>query len=432
MNSELSYLSGFENYHSTEAIAGTLPEGRNSPQKVAYGLYAEKFNATAFTAPRDKNFRSWFYRIRPSVLHGAFTPMQAGLVRTGPNDEAITSPNQMRWDPFPVPDAPTDFIDGLATIAVNGDARAQTGIAIHLYLANQSMTERFFYCADGELLIVPQRGGLQAHTECGVLRADPGEIVVIPRGIKFRVELPDGASRGYVLENYGDIMRVPERGPIGSDGLANDRDFLYPVAQFEDREGDFELVAKLAGNFFSAPIGHSPLDVVGWHGDLAPYKYDLRKFNTIGSISYDHPDPSIFTVLTSQSSDAGVANVDFVVFPPRWLVMENTFRPPWFHRNVMSEYMGLIYGEYDAKTGGGFAPGGGSLHNCHSPHGPDADTFENASRGAQPPVKLDNTMAFMFESRYLIQPTSHALNAPQLQTDYRQCWSDLKKNFKPG
>ncbi|NNF15519.1 MAG: homogentisate 1,2-dioxygenase [Gammaproteobacteria bacterium] len=427
----LEYLSGFANSHHSEAIADTLPEGMNSPQQVAHGLYAEKFSGTAFTAPRAENFRSWFYRIRPSVVHGEFTPLDDGMVRTGPNAEAITTPNQLRWDPFPVPDAPADFVSGLTTLAVNGDARGQHGIGIHLYLANTSMVERFFYNADGELMLVPQSGRVQAHTECGVLLAEPGEILVIPRGMKFRIELPDGPSRGYVLENYGAMLRLPERGPIGSDGLANERDFLYPVAAFEDREGDFELVTKLSGHLFRAQIQHSPLDVVGWHGNLAPYKYDLRRFNTIGSISYDHPDPSIFTVLTSPSSDAGVANVDFAIFPPRWLVMENTFRPPWYHRNIMSEFMGLIYGDYDAKTAGGFEPGGASLHNCMAAHGPDADAFEKASAGSLTPAKIDATMAFMFESRYLIEPTPFAMEAPQLQNNYLECWRGLRKNYKP-
>ncbi len=429
MSNSRRYMSGFGNTHSSEAIAGVLPEGQNSPQRVAHGLYAEKFSSTAFTAPRNKSARSWFYRIRPSVVHGKFVEASCELWKSGPSTAPATTPDQLRWDPLPLPDAPTDFLQGLTTIAVNGDVRAQIGIGIHIYAANASMEGRYCYNADAEMLVVPQLGGLIAHTECGVLDAEPGEIVVIPRGMKFRIELA-GASRGYVLENYGEILELPERGPIGTDGLANERDFLYPVAAYEDLEGDFELVARLGGNTFVAPLEHSPLDVVAWHGNSAPYKYDLRRFNTIGSISYDHPDPSIFTVLTSQSADAGVANVDFVVFPPRWLVMENTFRPPWYHRNVMSEFMGLIYGDYDAKTGGGFVPGGSSLHNCMSAHGPDADAFVKASAAGLAPQKLDHTMAFMFESRYLIEPTEFARNSSCLQDNYSDCWQDLKKQFK--
>jgi len=423
------YMSGFGNEFVTEAIPATLPVGRNSPQRVAHGLYAEKFSGTAFTAPASENYRSWFYRIRPSVVHGDFSRMDRGLVRTGPIDQAVTTPNQLRWDPFPIPDQPSDFVDGIATVAANGDARSQTGIGIHVYCANRSMHDRFFYSADGELLLVPQQGALQVHTECGVLALGPGEIALLPRGMKFRVVLADDVARGYICENYGRKFELPERGPIGGDGLANRRDFEAPVAAFEDREGRFELVAKLAGNLFRCDIGHSPLDVVAWHGNLAPCKYDLRRFNTMGSISYDHPDPSIFTVLTSKSDTPGTANVDFVIFPPRWLVMEGTFRPPWYHRNVMSEYMGLIYGDYDAKSGGGFMPGGASLHNCMSAHGPDRTTFEKASNAELAPQKLRNTMAFMFESRYLIQPTRFALECKQLQANYRNCWQDLPRNF---
>ena len=423
-------MTGFDNEFATEAAAGALPEGMNSPQRAPLGLYAEKFSATAFTAPRAQNFRSWFYRIRPSVIHGDFKSIDGGLIRTSPIDEAVTTPNQLRWDPLPMQDEPADFIDGLATVAANGDARAQMGIGIHIYRANKSMDERFFYNSDGELLIVPEQGGLTVHSECGVLSIEPGEIAVMPRGIKFRVALPDGRARGYVCENYGARLALPERGPIGSDGLANSRDFEAPVAAYEDREGSFELVTKLAGNLFACDIGHSPLDVVAWHGNLTPYKYDLRRFNTIGSISYDHPDPSIFTVLTSQSDTPGTANVDFAIFPPRWLVMEDTFRPPWYHRNIMSEYMGLIYGTYDAKTGGGFVPGGSSLHNCMSAHGPDADAFESASNASLAPQKLEDTMAFMFESRYLIQPTAFAMGSDTLQKNYRECWTGLEKNFR--
>lgn len=424
------YQVGFGNDFASEALPGALPKGRNSPQKPAYGLYTEKFSGTAFTAPRAHNFRSWFYRIRPSVVQGRFEQIGTGLIRTSPNNEEATSPNALRWSPLPVPKEPCDFLDGLVTMATNGDAHAQTGIGIHVYRANRSMQDRFFYNSDGELLLVPELGAITIRTECGVLQVSPGYIAVIPRGMKFCVELDGKEARGYVCENYGAKLGLPERGPIGSDGLANGRDFQTPVAAYEDREGDFELVTKLDGRLFACRIDHSPLDIVAWHGNLAPYRYDLRTFNTIGSISFDHPDPSIFTVLTSQSDTPGTANVDFVIFPPRWLVMEDTFRPPWFHRNVMSEYMGLIYGDYDAKTGGGFVPGGGSLHNCMSPHGPDASAFEAASRSKLEPQKLDDTMAFMFESRYLIRPTAFALSSPALQKDYLDCWKGLKKHFR--
>ena len=425
-----SYQSGFGNEFATEALPGALPEGRNSPQRAPYGLYAEQLSGTAFTAPRAANRRSWLYRIRPAAAHRPFAKIDGGRL-TSRFDEVSTSPNQLRWDPLPIPSEPTDFVDGLVTMAGNGDPRTQTGCGIHLYAANRSMTDRFFYSADGELLIVPQQGRLRFATELGLVEAEPQEVVVVPRGVRFRVELLDGDARGYVCENHGAAFRLPDLGPIGSNGLANPRDFLTPSASYEDREGRFELVAKFLGQLWSAEIDHSPLDVVAWHGNYAPYKYDLRRFNTIGSISYDHPDPSIFLVLQSPSDTAGVDNIDFVIFPPRWLVMEDSFRPPWFHRNFASEFMGLIHGAYDAKAEG-FVPGGASLHNCMSGHGPDAETFENASAAdTAKPHRVADTMAFMFETRWVIQPTRFALETAQLQADYFQCWQGLKKHFNP-
>ncbi|HEX8248114.1 MAG TPA: homogentisate 1,2-dioxygenase [Pyrinomonadaceae bacterium] len=426
---ELIYQSGFGNEFATEAAKGALPVGQNSPQKAPLGLYAEQFSGTAFTAPRALNKRTWTYRIRPSVLHKPFRQIENKLLKSSPFDEIVTTPNQLRWNPLPLPDAETDFVDGLTTIAGNGDLFSQTGIAVHIYRANKSMDERFFYNADGEMLIVPEKGRLGILTELGALRVGAGEIAVIPRGLKFRVALGDAQVRGYICENYGAQLRLPDLGPIGANGLANARDFETPVAWFEDREGEMEIVAKFGGNLWACETDHSPLDVVAWHGNYAPYKYDLRKFNTIGSISFDHPDPSIFTVLTSPSGEAGTANVDFVIFPDRWLVAENTFRPPWYHRNIMSEYMGLVYGQYDAKEEG-FVAGGGSLHNQMSAHGPDLDAFEKASNADLQPQKLSGTMAFMFESRYIIRPTRFAMETDALQPEYFEVWQKLKKNFK--
>jgi homogentisate 1,2-dioxygenase len=424
----LSYQSGFASEFASEALPGALPVGQNSPQKAPYGLYAEQLSGTAFTAPRHASRRSWLYRLRPAVSHGAFRSHDPGLLRSAPFDESATSPEQLRWDPLPMPSNPTDFVEGLVTMAGNGDASMQAGIGIHIYACNRSMRERFFYDADGELLIVPQQGALSLGTELGVLEARPGEIAVIPRGMRFAVTLVDSSARGYVCENYGALLRLPELGPIGANGLANPRDFLAPVAAFEDREGSFELVGKFSGRLWSAPIDHSPLDVVAWHGNLAPYKYDLARFNAMNTVTFDHADPSIFTVLTSPSDTPGTANVDFVIFPPRWMVAEHTFRPPWFHRNVMSEFMGLIHGTYDAKAEG-FAPGGASLHNCMSGHGPDAATFEKATSAVLSPHKIEDALAFMFESRYVIRPTRFALESPQLQKNYLGCWQGLAKHF---
>jgi len=424
----VGYQSGFANHFATEALPGALPAGRNSPQRCPYGLYAEQLSGTAFTAPRHANRRSWLYRIRPAAVHGEFQRISDGLF-TNRFDEAAASPNQLRWSPIPIPDEPTDFIAGARTVGGNGSPDSQVGCGIHWYVANRSMTQRFFCDADAELLIVPQQGRLRIATELGLLELEPQEIAVIPRGLRFRVELLDGTARGYFCENFGAALRLPDLGPIGSNGLANPRDFQTPTAWYEERSGDFELVAKFAGHLWAARIDHSPLDVVAWHGNNAPYKYDLRLFNTIGSVSYDHPDPSIFLVLQSVSDTPGVDNLDFVIFPPRWLAMENTFRPPWYHRNIASEFMGLITGVYDAKAEG-FLPGGGSLHNCMSGHGPDAATFEKAvNADTTKPQRIGDTMAFMFETRNVIRPTRFAMESPQLQRDYAQCWQDLRSHF---
>ncbi|MBK9529302.1 MAG: homogentisate 1,2-dioxygenase [Acidobacteria bacterium] len=426
---DVKYQTGFGNEFATEAVEGALPIGQNSPQKAPLGLYAEQLSGTAFTVPRAGNKRTWTYRIRPSVMHLPFERIDNGRWQSKPDDIDVT-PNQLRWDPLPVPTEPTDFIDGITTIALNGDLMSQAGIGIHIYACNKGMGDRYFYNADAEMLIVPEMGRLGFLTELGELRAGAGEVVVIPRGVRFKVEPhpDDKQCRGYICENYGAQFRIPDLGPIGANGLANPRDFETPVAWYEDREGSFEQVAKFAGNLWSAPMTHSPLDVVAWHGNYAPYRYDLRRFNTIGSISYDHPDPSIFTVLTSPSGESGVANCDFAIFPERWLVAENTFRPPWYHRNYMSEYMGLVYGQYDAKEEG-FLPGGGSLHNQMSAHGPDLDAFEKASNADLAPQKLEGTMAFMFESRYIIRPTKFAMECSELQNDYFEVWQRLKKKF---
>ncbi|WP_438455575.1 homogentisate 1,2-dioxygenase [Vreelandella venusta] len=433
MTEQLQYQNGFHNHFSSEALPGALPIGQNSPQKCAYGLYAEQLTGSAFTAPRHQNFRSWLYRIRPSVVQSAYQPLENSNVHTSPLEKPAADPNQMRWDPVAIPDAPTDFIDGLFTIAVNGDAATQAGVGVHVYTFNADMTERFFYNADGELLFVPQMGAIRLRTEFGELEIDNGEIAVIPRGVKFQVRKAQGvdAARGYICENYGSPLELPGLGPIGANGLANPRDFQSPVAAYEDLEGDYRLVAKFSGRFWETKLNHSPLDVVAWHGNCAPYKYNLANFNTINTVSFDHPDPSIFTVLTSPSDTPGMANLDFVIFPPRWMVAENTFRPPWFHRNLMSEFMGLIHGEYDAKAEG-FTPGGASLHNSMSPHGPDAETFEKASNAELKPHFIGDTLAFMFESRYLFHPTPAALEANFRQRDYVDVWSTLRSHFNPN
>ena len=426
------YMSGFGNSFETEALPGALPIGRNSPQRCAYGLYAEQLSGSPFTAPRGTNERSWLYRIRPSVKHsGRFTKVDSQHWRTAPCHENDLPIAQLRWDPLTMPGDKRTFVDGIHTMTTAGDAGAQAGMAAHVYLITASMVDQNFYNADGELMFVLQQGRLLIVTEFGSIDAEPGEIVVIPRGVKFRVELPDGPARGYLCENYGGAFTLPERGPIGANCLANARDFITPVASYEVKDTPTELYVKWGGELYVTKLGHSPIDVVAWHGNYAPYKYDLRSFSPIGAIGFDHPDPSIFTVLTSPSETAGTANIDFVIFPERWMVGENTFRPPWYHMNIMSEFMGLIYGVYDAKPQG-FVPGGISLHNMMLPHGPDRQAFDHASNGELKPVKLTGTMAFMFETRFPQRVTEFAAKTPALQSDYADCWTGLEKRFDPS
>jgi homogentisate 1,2-dioxygenase len=425
--SELHYQSGFGNQFQSEAVPGALPVGRNSPQRAPLGLYAELLSGSAFTAPRAENRRTWLYRRQPSVVAGTYQALPHAHWKTGAAEGEHAPPDPLRWHPIDIPAAPADFIDGLRTVAVNGDADAQTGIGIHLVLANRSM-QRALVNADGEMLLVPQQGALSITTELGKLDVVPGEVALLPRGMAFQVSVT-GPTRAYVCENYGAPFRLPELGPIGSNGLANARDFLAPVAAFQAEAQPTEIVRKFGGRLWRAPARSSPFNVVAWHGNLVPLKYDTARFMTIGSISHDHPDPSIFTVLTSPSDTAGVANCDFVIFPPRWMVMEDTFRPPWYHRNVMAEFMGLVHGQYDAKPEG-FRPGGMSLHNTHVPHGPDTEAFTKASNATLAPHKLDHTLAFMFESRWRLKPTAWALQGGALDGAYADCWAGLADGFR--
>jgi homogentisate 1,2-dioxygenase len=426
------YMSGFGNGFETEALPGALPVGRNSPQKCPYGLYAEQLSGSPFTAPRVANERSWLYRIRPTVKHwGRFQKTDAGNWRTAPCHEYEMPIQPLRWGPTPMPSGAVSFPQGVHTITTCGDAATQAGMAAHIYALTASMREAFFYDADGELMFVPEEGRIRLATEFGVIDAQPCEIVIVPRGVKFRLEVPDGTARGYLCENYGGAFTLPERGPIGANCLANQRDFLTPVAAYEDREGPATMTVKWGGALWQTELSASPLDVVAWHGNYAPYKYDVRHFSPVGPVLYDHADPSIFTVLTSPSETPGTANIDFVCFSDRWMVTEETFRPPWYHMNVMSEFMGLIRGVYDAKPKG-FVQGGFSLHNCMIPHGPDAEAFEHASNVELQPQRQTDTMAFMLETRFPQKLTTFAAELDTLQTDYPDCWRGLKKHFDPN
>jgi homogentisate 1,2-dioxygenase len=423
----LHYMSGFGGHFESEAVDGALPKGRNSPRRPAFGLYAEQLSGTAFTAPRHENRRSWLYRMRPTADHPPYVRYQgAKLFAPGTVDEPLP-PNRLRWDPPRDLPEGADFVDGMVTMLANRDPASLEGVAVHLYRASKSMTKRVFVDADGEMLIIPQQGALRVVTELGILALEPGWVGLVPRGVKFRVEV-DGESRGYVAENHGLPFRLPELGPIGANGLANARDFETPLARFEDEDKQTEVVQKSLGSLWTTTLDHSPLDVVAWHGNYVPWRYELSKFNTINSVSFDHPDPSIFTVLTSPSNVPGRANADFVIFPPRWMVAEDTFRPPWFHRNVMSEAMGLIHGAYDAKAEG-FSPGGLSLHNLMSGHGPDVESWKKASDAELKPQKIEGTMAFMVETCWPYRPTRFALD--RAQPDYDEAWQGFPKAKLP-
>lgn len=429
------YMPGFGNDFETEALPGALPQGQNSPQKCAYGLYAEQLSGTAFTAPRGQNERTWCYRIRPSVKHtGRFRKIELPFWKTAPNvRDDIISLGQYRWDPIPHTKAAMTWLTGMRTMTTAGDVNTQAGMASHIYLVTRSMKDEYFFSADSELLVVPQEGRLRFCTELGVIDLEPKEIGILPRGLVYRVELVEGPARGFVCENYGQKFDLPSRGPIGANCMANPRDFKCPVAAFEDRETRSRVVIKWCGQFHETWIGHSPLDVAAWHGNYCPYKYDLRTYSPVGAILFDHPDPSIFTVLTAPSGQPGTANIDFVLFRERWMVAEHSFRPPWYHKNIMSELMGNIYGVYDAKPKG-FVPGGMSLHNMMLPHGPDRNAFEGASNSRLKPEKLDETMSFMFETRFPQHLTEFAAKQAPLQDDYIDCWSDIDKKFdgEPG
>lgn len=428
---QLQYMTGFGNDFETEALPGALPQGRNSPQKCSYGLYAEQLSGSPFTAPRGLNERSWLYRIAPSVKHsGKFSPVEYPFWRTAPDfGETSIAIEQYRWSPPNPPEGKTTFLSGMRTMTIAGDVHTQVGMAAGLYFINASMENEYFYNADAEMLVVPQLGILRFRTEFGVIDLEPAEIAIVPRGVKFCVELLNGPANGYICENYGAKFTLPNRGPIGANCLANARDFKTPVAAFEDKASECKLKVKWCGRFYESMLHHSPLDVVAWHGNYAPYKYDLRTFSPVGALLFDHPDPSIFSVLTAPSGEEGTANVDFVLFPERWQVAENTFRPPWYHMNIMSEFMGLIYGQYDAKPDG-FLPGGVSLHNCMLPHGPDANAFAKASAEELVPRKLENTLAFMFETRFPQILTKYASESEALQPDYHNCWADLPRMFR--
>ncbi|KAF9411609.1 hypothetical protein BGZ94_001289, partial [Podila epigama] len=303
IKNDYEYQAGFGNHFSSEALPDSLPKGQNTPQVCPYNLYAEQLSGTAFTVDRKHNERTQSYPTKTRLV-GNYTDAA---------NVSIT-PNQLRWSPFDIPSEPTDFVQGLTSIAGAGDVGVKHGMAVLIYAANKSMEDTAFYNSDGDFLIgnarngqappsftmpmkqlrfpsdqVPQQGRLDITTEFGKIMVHPNEICVIQRGIRFSVALPDGPSRGYICEVFNGTWTLPDLGPIGANGLANGRDFQTPVAAFShEEEKPFKIVNKYGGHLFVAKQNHTPFDVVAWHGNYAPYKYNLALFNTINSVSYDH------------------------------------------------------------------------------------------------------------------------------------------------
>ena len=426
------YQNGFGNVLESETIPGTLPQGRNNPKTIS--LYTEQLSGSAFTQPRNLNLHTWLYRTQPSVVHNAQNPFQYGDFFGGGEDptQGVLDPNAMRWSPFLSDDDASSshtFATGMHLLGSSGDPTTKSGLAIYVYLCRQDMKDSYMYNSDGDFLIVPQEGTLDVSTELGRLSVKPREIAVIPRGIVFSV---NGNGRGYVLEIYKGHFVLPELGPIGSNGLANARDVQYPVAWTEapfSKGTPATLYNKFGSRLWHKSITTTPFNVVAWHGNYLPFKYDLKNFCAVNSVTYDHLDPSIYTVLTCAGDEPGTALCDFVIFPPRWMSTDsNTFRPPWFHRNTMTEFMGLIQGGYDAKKG--FEAGGASLHSCMTPHGPDAVTYDKAvADPCDKPTYFSGGLAFMFETSHMLRLSKYALDHACRDVDYSKCWEQLPDRF---
>ena len=425
---------GFANAFESEALPDALPRDQNSPRLSAYGLYAEQINATGFVARREHNRRSWVYRIRPAAQHSKLEPLDHPTYRQD-FDLDNPEPNLSGWAPLPMPDSPTDFVDGIYTLGGSGGAEVRRGFAVHLYVANRSMENRSFYNADGEMLLVPQQGKLTLQTESGVLDVDPGMVAIIPRGLKFSVLLREDHARGYIGEVFGRSFHLPERGPVGANGLADSRHFRAPVAYHENRlVPGYSITAKFCGKLFGATQDYSPYDVVAWHGDYTPYVYELRHFSPVINGRMDHADPSIFSVLTAPLDEEGANNLDFVFFPPRWDVSEGTFRPPFFHRNAVTEINGIIRDPAGYKAP--FYSGGCFITPAMTAHGIRAGGVEGflsmSDEAADRPHRFrDNSMWFQFETVLPFYLTSWAKKAGQRIDDWHHIWGTYRDHYQP-
>ncbi|KAK0434287.1 homogentisate 1,2-dioxygenase [Armillaria borealis] len=405
------YQVGFGNRFASEAIPGILPQGQNHPQKNKYGLYMEGMTGSPFVAPRPQNLHAFMYRIRPSLDHKKFVrlpdspDMESNFLPTNP--KVHISPTQLNWAPPPFPSSKdeVDFIAGLKTIGGNGEPTAREGLALHIYLANADMKNKAFCDSDGDMLVVPQQGRLDVQTEFGRMMVRPGELMVIQKGMKFKVSLPDGPSRGYVQEIFGSHFELPDLGPIGGHGMANPRDFEVPLASFEIDETSWE--GKIGGQLFSAAQDHIPFDVVAWQGNYVPYKYAMEKFIFVGSVSKDHLDPSVFTVLTAKSKATGIPLVEILTVSERWNVASDTFRPPYYHRNNATEILCFISGE----RGGRYVPGGIVLQTVFCPHGPPPEVHKAAIVAELKPERISKgSMAIAIETPMILSMTDYAMN----------------------
>ena len=425
---DFEYLSGFGNALSSEAREGVLPPRQNTPRKVPFGLYAEQINGTGFTLERAHNQRVWLYRLRPQIVVSGWEKLPASQF-VGRFDEGSVSPELLRFAPQAWPETDVDFIGGLVTFAGAGDPCAKTGFAIHQYAASVDMVRRAAANLDGDLLVVPQEGALRVQTELGWLLVSPGEILILPRGIRFRVELPDGRARGFVGELFNGHYRLPERGLVGANGLADERHFRAPVASFEDLEAPYEIVHKQGGDLWRTTVNASPFDVVAWHGRYAPFKFDLMDFNAYWGANWDHSDPSILTVLTSPHDDHGRNAVDFAVFRGRWDATQDTFRPPYMHRNSAVEFNAVIK---SPRTKGAYRPGAVTYTPYLMPHGVSVSGYEAAvgqsdEHANEPRRSSDDELWIQFESTYLLRVMPWILDSPQRDRAYTGQFEGFRK-----
>jgi homogentisate 1,2-dioxygenase len=431
---EMTTLEGFGAPLQSEALPGALPLHQNSPRHAPYGLYPEQLSGTAFGLPRHKNLRTWLYRIRPSAQQSPFRPLRHETFTTAFTSEPV-EPNLFGWRPCPIPSAGQDFVDGIVTLGGAGDGHSRRGYALHWFTANRSMDNRAFCNADGDFLLVPQLGELTLVTELGVLEVGTGQIALLPRGLRYSVVLRSPAARGFIAEVYGRHFELPERGVIGANGLADARHFRTSTAWFEDRlELGYRITSKLGGVLYDAQQDYSPYDVVAWHGNYVPYVYDLAAFVPVSNVRVDHPDPSIYSVVSCPLDETGSNLLDLIVFPPRWDPTEHTFRPPFFHRNATMEWNAVV--RSDSSDGALFESGVSFLTPPMTPHGVTSAAVERAFRldeatAAVPHRSSDQSLWIQFESSLPLQLSPLAREPSRAILDWPTVWGAYRNHFRP-